>query len=58
MILDAETIEKILLYKDYNNLSEEDIQNCIIEISHLNTIYRRKIEKYTKYIEKNSGSNL
>lgn len=50
MQLDEETIKKILLYRNYKSLSDEDVKNAIEELSVINGMYKNKIKKYIAYI--------
>jgi len=54
MKLDEETIKKILLYNKYKNLTEIEIKKYITELQIINKMYKRKINKYKKYIEKHT----
>lgn len=51
--LDEDTIEKFLLYKNFKDISDDEVKTYIHQLTNIIKMYRKKIKRYKKFIELN-----
>lgn len=56
--LDEDTIEKFLLYKNFKDISDEEVTAVVQQLKIINTMYRKKIGQCKKYIKTNQIDHI